>query len=103
MLTHYQQSKLSKAITACIPCLQHYHTEGNSGNPGDEAYDSKYREEEEDNSTRPVLSRQHVNGGRKTSDDVDDTSDPDELLGERAGQPDVGVTEDHGHGKAESE
>lgn len=85
MLTHYQYPKLSKATTACIPCLKHYHTEGNSRNPGDEADDSKDREEEENNSARPVSSRQHVNGGCKTSDDMDDTGDPDELLGKCAG------------------
>lgn len=34
---------------------------------------------------------------------MNDTSDPDELLGKCAGQPDVGVAEYHGHGKTEGE
>ena len=34
---------------------------------------------------------------------MNNTSDPDELLGKCAGQPDVGITKDHGHGETEGE
>lgn len=83
--------------------MQHDYAEGDSRNPGDKADDCEDREEKENNSARPVSSGQHVDGGRKSSDDMDDTSDPDELLGKCAGQPDVCITEYHGHGETESE
>jgi hypothetical protein len=66
--------------TTCIPCLQHDDAEGNSGNPGYEAYDGEDREEEENDSARIVFSRQHVDSCRETSNDVNNASDPDELL-----------------------
>lgn len=83
--------------------LQHQGAEWNAGNPADEGDDHEYGEEEKDNATGPVVPRQHVNGGDEAEDDVEDAGDPNELLGECAGQPDVGIAENNGYAKAEDE
>lgn len=66
-----------------IDCsLQHQNRERDPWNPGDEADDSEDSEDQEYNAAAPVLPRKHVDGRDEAGDDVKDSSDPDELLGE---------------------
>lgn len=82
--------------------LQHQDAEGNARNPADEAEDVEDTEYQEDDTTGPVTTREHVNRGHESKNDVEDTSDPDELLCEGARCPHVGVAKDGGHTKHES-
>lgn len=79
--------------------LQHQRREGN---PRDPCVKGKHQEEGKDgehNGGTPVASPE-VEGSRTDGeDDVQNTRDPDELLGEYAGKPDVRIGEDDGHGE----
>jgi hypothetical protein len=51
----------------------------------------------------PVLPRKHVDCRYQTEYDVQDTSRPDELLGEGARKPNIAVAQDDGNSEAEGE
>jgi hypothetical protein len=51
----------------------------------------------------PIFPRKHVDCRYQTEYNVQDTSRPDELLGERARKPDISVAQDYGNSEAEGE
>lgn len=83
--------------------LQHQNAERYPSDPADEAQQAERGEKQEHDAAAPVLPTQHVNGSRKAPHDVQDASDPDELLCEEARQPDVYVGEDNSHCEHECE
>lgn len=68
---------------------EHKSREGNSRDPSVEAKGQEQSEDEKDDAGRPVLAVEVVDGRSESKDDVEDASDPDELLRERAREPDV--------------
>ncbi len=56
--------------------------ERDSFNPGDETDEGEDGEEQEYNSSRVILPREHVYSGHETEDDVENASNPDELFRE---------------------
>ena len=83
--------------------LQHQNAEGDARDPADEADHVEDAEDQEDNASRPVAARKHVKRRDEAEDDVQDTGDPDKLLGEGARCPHVGVGQDRGHTEDEGE
>lgn len=62
--------------------LQHKNTEGNARDPTVEAEGCEDGEDQEDNSTRVILTRKHVDGRSECENDVQYSSDPNELFRE---------------------
>ena len=61
---------------------EHQSAEGNARDPCDEADDRKDGEEQEDDSARVVLAREHVDCGDEPEENVEDAGGPYEGLGE---------------------
>lgn len=57
-------------------CPQHKNGERDAWNPADEANDVEDREDEEDDPSRPVFTRQHVDGGHEAEHDIEDARYP---------------------------
>lgn len=76
--------------------------ERDAWDPGYEADDGENGEEEEDDSTGIIFARQHVDGRYETEDDVENSSDPDELLCKLPCKPYVDITEDNRNQEHES-
>jgi hypothetical protein len=64
---------------------------------------SEDREEQEHNSTRPVLSREHINGRREPKDDVQNARSPNELLRKQTCHPNIPIRKDNSNSKTEYE
>ena len=77
--------------------LQHQNAKGNAWNPADKADYVEDAEQQENDTARPVATREHVESRDKPEDDVEDTGDPNELLREGACCPHVGVTKNGSH------
>lgn len=83
--------------------LQHQNAERDAWDPANEADHVEDAEQQEDDASRPVAARKHIKRRDKTEDDVQNTSDPDQLFGERARSAHVSVGEDRGHAEDERE
>lgn len=64
--------------------LEHQHTERDPRDPAHEAYDTEDREEHKDNSGRVVFLDEVEDGRADTKCDIQNASDPNELLCEGA-------------------
>lgn len=76
--------------------LEHERREWNSRDPRVKGISSEEAEDEEDNTRRPVLLVQIEDGSTKSPYNVENTRDPDELLGEHACEQDVEKRQDEG-------
>ena len=83
--------------------LQHDHTEWNPRYPTHEADDGKDTEQGEYHRGAVILLHEIIHGGADAEDDVQNPRDPDELLGEGAGEEEVGVGEDESGEEDEEE
>lgn len=77
-------------------CLEHQDAERNARNPGVEAEGREDGENKEDDASRVVAARKHVDGCDEAKNDVEDSRYPDKLLGECACNPHVSKAEDDG-------
>ena len=83
--------------------LQHHDTEWDPRNPAHEANHAKNRKQQEDNRGAVVMPREVVRCSREAKDDVQDASDPDELLGEVPREEKVGPRKEEGEHEHEGE
>lgn len=81
----------------CVPASRKYL------HPADEAEYVEDSEEQEDDASRPVTTRKHVDGRCEAKKDVEYASNPDKLLRELARTPHVRITEDGGHSQNKCE
>ena len=83
--------------------LQHDHTEWYPGYPTDEANDAENTEERKNDGSAVVMLDEVVHRRANPKNDVQYPCDPDELLGEEAGEGEVGPGDDEGDAEDEDE
>ena len=83
--------------------LQHQHTKGDARDPADETNDVEDRKDQEHDGGRVIMTHEIDNGGADTEDDLQDTGDPNELLGERPRKGEVDIAKDEGRAEDKSE
>lgn len=89
-------------VLADIDCrLQHEGREWNAFPPCPKTKGHEETKNQKNDSCTPVSSIQIPHSGAESKADIEDSRDPDELLGEKAREPDIGVGEDEGDGEAE--
>lgn len=81
---------MAEALCDIHCLLQHDDAEGNSGDPADEADDAEDTEKGEDDGSRVVAAVEVVDACSDAECDVQDSGDPDELLGEGSRCGEVG-------------
>ena len=64
---------------------------------------SEDAEDQKDDTARPILAREEVDGCRKAEDDVEYARNPNELLGEGTSQPNISITKHNRDGEAKDE
>jgi hypothetical protein len=83
--------------------LQHQDGKWYPRYPRDEAYDGKYAKKEEDYAARPIFPRKHIYSGCECENNVENTSYPNELLGEYSREPYIRIANNNRDTKAEGE
>lgn len=83
--------------------LEHQRRERDPLYPGPEAECHEDAKDEEYDTRTPVVPPQIEDGSADSPTDVQDTSHPNELLGEHAREPYVSIAEDYGNDEDEDE
>lgn len=83
--------------------LQHDHAERNARDPADKKHDCEYREDEKDDPRSPLSAVEVIDGRSQRENTIEDTGDPDELLGKGTRGDEIRQGDDEGDDEHEDE